>query len=192
MRVLKAVCCAAFLAAVLTPGLVADEWNKKTFLTFSGLVQIPGATLPAGTYTFELAAPDTARHVVRVTSKDGTQNYGMFMTVPNDRLDPPSENIIMFAERPAGAPQAIQLWFYPGDRIGEEFVYPKNQAMEIARTSHTAVLSSDDKVTEVSAATSAKVGRVNERGEASESSTRTTSSTSSTTTAQSTPTAPET
>ena len=48
MRVLKHLCCAAAMTAMLAPSARADEWNKKTILTFSGAVQIPGATLPAG------------------------------------------------------------------------------------------------------------------------------------------------
>jgi len=49
----------------------------------------------------------------------------------------------MFAERPAGQPQAIQVWFYPGDRIGEEFVYPKRQAMQIAKATKKGVLATE-------------------------------------------------
>src|SRR5579872_4473379 len=87
MRVINAMCCAAAIVALLAPGARADEWNKRTILTFSGPVQIPGATLPAGTYVFQLADPDNARHVVMVASKDGTKIYGMFLTIPNDRLE---------------------------------------------------------------------------------------------------------
>ena len=29
----------------------------------------------------------------------------------------------------AGQPQAAREWFYPGRSIGEEFVYPKDQAI---------------------------------------------------------------
>ena len=50
----------------------------------------------------------------------------------------------MFAERPAGSPQAAKEWYYPGRSIGEEFVYPKNQAMEIAKANNTAVPAFDE------------------------------------------------
>src|SRR5262249_7430378 len=43
-------------------------------------------------------------------------------------------------ERAAGAPPAIKSWFYPGNSIGEEFVYPRSQAMKIARANHEPVL----------------------------------------------------
>ena len=47
----------------------------------------------------------------------------------------------MFKERPAGEAVAVRSWFYDGDRAGYEFVYPKNQAMKIARANHEPVLS---------------------------------------------------
>ena len=54
MRFLKVLCCAAALTAMTAPLATAQttQWSKKTFLTFSGPVQIPGKTLAAGTYTF--------------------------------------------------------------------------------------------------------------------------------------------
>lgn len=171
MRGMKVVCCAAALVACLAPGARADEWNKRTFLTFSGPVQVPGVTLPAGTYTFEIANPDTTRHVIRVSSQDGTKTYGMFMTIPNDRMEPPDDNVVMFAERPAGIPQAIQVWYYPGDRVGEEFVYPKDQAARIAKATHKSVLATESatnasasEAERMSAMKGATVGRVDESG----------------------------
>jgi hypothetical protein len=171
MRAWKALCGAAALVAFLAPGAHADDWNKKTYLTFSGPVQVPGATLPAGTYTFELAAPDTSRHVIRVSEKDTGKNVGLFMTIPNERLDAPSDNLIMFSERPAGSPQAIQAWFYPGDRIGEEFVYPKQQAMQIAKATKKGVLATSgggvttaSEADRIAAFKGAEIGRVDETG----------------------------
>ena len=54
------------------------------FLTFTGPVQIPDVTLPAGTYVFSLVAPS----IVQVTSADRSLQYAMFFTAPVQRLDP--------------------------------------------------------------------------------------------------------
>jgi hypothetical protein len=191
MRSLITMCGALAIVACLAPGAHADEWNKKTFLTFSAPVQIPGATLPAGTYTFELANPDTSRHVIRVSEKDSGKPIGLFMTIPQDRLDPPNDNLIMFAERPAGAAQAIQAWYYPGDRIGEEFVYPKAQAMQIAKANRVGVLATEgggvanvSDPDRVAALRSASVGRVDESGRMSSDTTTATTTAQATTTAR--------
>jgi len=202
MRALKLISGALALTAFLAPGAHADDWNKRTYLTFSGPVQIPGATLPAGTYTFEIANPDTTRHVIRVSEKDSGKHIGLFMTIPNDRLDPPDDNLVMFSERAAGAPQAIQVWFYPGDRIGEEFVYPRNQAVAIAKANKKGVLStttasntSDSEESRMSAMKSASVERVDESGnptkEEPKAATTTASSSTATTTAPNAKTGPE-
>jgi hypothetical protein len=144
MRALRALCCAAALTIVVAPGARADEWNKKTILTFSGPVQIPGATLPAGSYVFKLADIPGNRHVVQVFDKDERKIYSTILAIPNDRVEPSDKPVVLFSERAAGSPQAVKVWFYPGDRIGDEFVYPKSQAMRIAKSTHQRVLATND------------------------------------------------
>jgi len=145
MRVLKAMCCAAALAAILAPGTArADQWDKLTYLTFSGPVQLPGITLPAGTYMFRLADTNSDRHVIQVFDKNRTKIYGTILTVPDKRLEPTGKNVVMFTETAKGAPAAVKAWFYPGDTYGDEFVYPRSQAMKIAKATHQPVLATAD------------------------------------------------
>ena len=171
MRVLKAMCCAAAITVALAPAARADEWNKKTILTFSGPVQIPGATLPAGSYVFKLADIAGNRHVVQVFDKDEKKIYTTMLAIPNERLEPADEPVILFAERASGSPQAVKVWFYPGDRVGNEFVYPKSQAMRIAKETHSSVLAMNDDSTAPGTAgeipssmKSAQLGRFDENG----------------------------
>src|SRR4051812_34934569 len=144
MRFVKALCCAAALTAALAPAARADEWNKKTILTFSGPIQIPGATLPAGSYVFKLADIPGNRHVVQVFDKDEKKIYTTLLAVPNQRLDPSDKPVVLFSERATGSPQAVKVWYYPGETIGNEFVYPKTQAMRIAKETHSSVLATND------------------------------------------------
>jgi hypothetical protein len=170
MRFVKALCGVAALTALLVPVARADEWNKKTILTFSGPVQIPGVTLTAGTYVFKLADLQSNRHVVQVFDKDEKKLYGTILAIPEQKLDPSDKPVVMFAERPAGSPQAVKAWFYPGETIGNEFVYPKDQAMKIARDTHQSVLSMDETSATSTdeerrdAMKSAKLSRVDESG----------------------------
>ena len=144
MRFVKTLCCAAALTIAAAPGARADEWNKKTILTFSGPVQIPGATLPAGSYVFKLADIAGNRHVVQVFDKAEKKIYTTMLAIPNQRLEPSDKPIILFSERAAGSPQAVKVWYYPGETIGNEFVYPKSQAMRIAKETHSRVLAMND------------------------------------------------
>ena len=163
MRVLKAVCCAAIVTLMAAPGVRADQWDKKTILTFSGPVQIPGATLPAGSYVFKLADLSGNRHVVQVFDKAEKKIYATLLAIPNDRMEPSDEPVVMFSERPAGSPQAVKVWYYPGERIGNEFVYPKSMAMKIAKANRQSVLAMDD-TNSSDAFKTAQVGRFDENG----------------------------
>ena len=164
MRVLKAVCFAAALTVALAPGARADEWNKKTFLTFSGPVSVPGATLPAGTYTFKLADLSGNRHVVQIFDKDEKKIYTTLMAIPNQRMEPSDKPVVMFAETPAGIPAAVKVWYYPGETIGNEFVYPKKQAIAIAKATHSTVLSTSVDSSDTEQMKTAEIGHIDENG----------------------------
>lgn len=117
----------------------ADEWNQRTTITFSGPVEIPGRVLPAGTYVFKLADSSSDRNIVQVFGKNQKNLYGTFLSIPNHRLHPAGKPIITFDERPAGSPEAVRAWFYPGDNFGHQFVYPKDKAASLAKANNTPV-----------------------------------------------------
>lgn len=122
--------------------------NEKTFMTFSNTVEMPGLTLPAGTYVFRLADTQT-RNVVQVLSQDEKDILGQWTFVQAERPRASDETVVMFKESPEGTLPAVQYWYYPGERIGKEFIYPKDQAQEIANRTGGAVLSDDGRVTAV-------------------------------------------
>ena len=136
MRTTKRV--AMWLCLVMLAVLVAraDEYNKKTVVTFNGPVEIPGKVLPAGTYVFKLFDSASDRHIVQIWNKDESQLIATVLAIPDYRLDPPNDPIITFEERAQGSPPAIRAWFYPGDNYGFEFVYPKTRATELAAANH--------------------------------------------------------
>lgn len=116
--------CFALLCATLGPSLRADTWDKKTIVTFGDSVEIPGQVLPAGTYVFKLANSSSNRHIVQIWNEDETQIFATILTIPEYRLDPAETTIFEFDERPGDSPMALRTWFYPGETIGDEFVYP--------------------------------------------------------------------
>ena len=142
--------CIALISAMFTPMTVnADDWNRKTRITFSGPVEIPGVhlagwgVLPAGTYVFKIFNSLSDRHIVQIFDKDETTVYATVLAIPNYRLKATDKTVMTFSERPAGQPEALRAWFYPGRNWGEEFVYPKARAMEIAKFTNTPVLYSE-------------------------------------------------
>ena len=133
----------ALVALAFPPRSKADEWNKKTTVTFSGPVEIPGVgaqVLPAGTYVFKLLDSDSNRHIVQIFNERGDHVYATILAIPNYRLKSTDKTVMTFSERAAGEPEALRAWFYPGNNWGQEFVYPKRRAIELARMTNLPVL----------------------------------------------------
>jgi hypothetical protein len=119
------VVAALFLAAMTPAPAGAVTYDKLAYLSFSAPVQVPGATLNAGTYRFRLTNPDTSRNVLQVLSGDGKIVYAMFHTIADSRTALTEDPMVSFRETPAGVPPAVKSLFYGGEYHGYEFVYPK-------------------------------------------------------------------
>jgi hypothetical protein len=129
---------------LMAPRAGADGWDQKTRFTFSGPVEIPGHELSAGTYVFKLVDSASDRDVVQVFNEDETHLVGVFLAIPDYHLKPAGKPIITFSERPAGSPEAVRAWFYPGENYGHAFVYSRRMAAQLARANREAVASMED------------------------------------------------
>ena len=119
--------------AVLAGRVTAQQinTNDKTFMTFTAAVEMPGVTLQPGTYVFRLADSPT-RNVVQVLDEGEKNILGQWTFVQADRPRVTEETVVMFRETREGATPAVQFWYFPGEKIGKEFIYPKDQAERIA------------------------------------------------------------
>jgi len=141
-----ALCCLLLVAAL---PIAADQWDKKTTVTFSQPIEIPGMALPAGTYVFKLLNSSSDRHIILVYNEAEDHLYKMILAINNVRLTPTDGSVFKFAEeRTVGSPKALRVWFWPGDTWGQEFVYPKAKAKELAAKAQVPVLSTEAKPTE--------------------------------------------
>ena len=139
MKTIFAVLALTLLGATLAVGARADEWNKKTVMTFSQPIEIPGQILPAGTYTFVLLDSPSDRHIVQIFNGDESHLETTVLAIPNYRLEPSGKTVLTFWETPPGQPKAVRAWFYPGDNFGQEFTYPKSMATQIAAVTRAPV-----------------------------------------------------
>ncbi len=157
--------CAATTLALLAPGVAsAQPANKRTLFTFSGTVEMPGVSLPAGKYEFRIANEDTSRDIIQVRSADGKKSYGLFTTHQSERVTPANDAEVRFMEAAAGTPPAIRTWWYPGERTGYEFVYPKQQARRIAQRTRQNVLTTKSETTTEPQTSGAELSRVTPAG----------------------------
>jgi hypothetical protein len=136
--------CLTVLCVLAAPKANADDWNRKTVITFSGPIEVPGVgaqVLPAGTYVFKVMDSQSDRHIVQILSEDETHVFTTILAIPNYRLKATDKTTITFRERPAGEPEALRAWFYPGREWGEEFVYERPRAIVLAKETNETILS---------------------------------------------------
>lgn len=136
--------CLTVLCVLAAPKAKADAWDRKTVITFSDPVEIPGIgvhILQAGTYVFKVMDVATDRHTVQIFNKDETHLITTILAIPNYRLKATDKTVITFSERPAGEPEALKAWFYPGREIGEQFVYGRARAIVLAKQTNETILS---------------------------------------------------
>ncbi|MGO9647153.1 MAG: hypothetical protein ACLPOO_03780 [Terriglobales bacterium] len=86
------------------------------------------------------------RHIVRIYNQDKSKVFTTVMALPNLRLHATHKTVITFRERPAGQPEALRAWFSPGRVWGEEFVYAKPRAIELAKEVNEPVLATSVEV----------------------------------------------
>lgn len=138
---LLGVCAAAMLMAVTAEPAAAQNFNRHTVLTFSAPVELPGVTLPAGTYVFRLSDSTSDRHVVHVLDAAGEKHIATVFAMPASRSAISEENVVTFRETAANQPLPIRYWYFPNDRFGQEFAYPKERALALAAATGESVLS---------------------------------------------------
>ena len=119
------------------------EWNKKSTLNADRQVEFPGIILEPGTYIIRLRDSGERRSSVEILNQDETQVLAKVLAVPDHRMRPEDNSEFTFHQIKHGGPQPVQTWFYSGDLVGLEFVYPKARAREIARESDSHVIASN-------------------------------------------------
>src|SRR4029450_9872829 len=86
------------------------------------------------------------KKAMQVQAKDASnKTYGMVMTISAQRPRASDNAELRFLETPAGQPAAVKTWWYPGNTIGREFIYPKAQARKLAQATNTTVRTTREK-----------------------------------------------
>ena len=107
------------------------------------------------------------RHIIQIFNQDESHLYTTILAIPNYRLKATNKTVITFRERPAGEPEALKAWFYPGREWGDQFVYDRPRAIQLATETNEPVLSTPVVLAAapVEVLTTAPVEAVNPKGE---------------------------
>jgi len=131
MKALSALLVTATIGLVAIPAAKADDYDKMTKITVNEPVRLPTMTLQPGNYSLRLLEATGNRHVVQVRDENG-KGLGLILALPNYRLVPRGKTVLQYWETAPGQPRALRAWFFPGDQFGQEFVFPKSEASQIA------------------------------------------------------------
>jgi hypothetical protein len=146
--------------------LLADDYNRRTIVTFSEPVMIAGVpvvTLEPGKYVLQLAGSQNSRNIVQVFNERGDKLFTTVLAIPNFRVVRTGKSEFTFWETPRGNPPALKAWFYPGDHWGQEFVYPTGLAAKLARdTGETVLTTPAETIAEFKTAPVAEVTKTGE------------------------------
>lgn len=110
----------------------ADTWDKKTIVSFSHPVEVPGYVLQPGIYVMKLVDSQSNRHIVQFVNERQNRVYASAIAIPAYRTQVTGRTVITFYEAAARQPEPMHYWYYPGDNFGQEFIYPKDHLREIA------------------------------------------------------------
>ncbi len=143
MQIMSAV---LFLAMAISSAFqepYSTGWNKKSTLSTDKPVEFPGVVLEPGTYVIKLKESMETRSVVEILNKDETQILATVLAIPDHEQRPDNDQEFLYFKAPESNPQPVRTWFFSGDLIGLEFVYPKSRAKEIAKAADDHVMASN-------------------------------------------------
>lgn len=123
---LTALAVAVGLAAGAASVHAGGQSTGLTYLTFSGPVALPGVTLDAGTYAFELADPNNSSIAVVVRDRNRTRPLylGLTMVVPRP-AGIGNRSTVSLGEAPRGEPTPIIAWYPSETGHGLQFIYAR-------------------------------------------------------------------
>jgi len=119
------------------------EWNKKSTLTVDEKVEFPGIVLEPGVYIIRLGESGEHRSRVEILNRDETQVLALLVAVPDHRQRENDSSEFSYHDVKWDGPRPVRSWYFSGDLVGLEFVYPKARAKEIAKDSNNYVMASN-------------------------------------------------
>jgi hypothetical protein len=121
---------AVLICGTLVPGARASEWDKKTIVTFSNAVEIPGQVLQPGAYVFKLLDSASNRNIVQVWNEEEDQLLATILAISDERPQASDKTVFNLEQFSTDSTPALRSWFYPGETAGRRFVYPQYPTTE--------------------------------------------------------------
>jgi hypothetical protein len=131
----KSLWCAVL---ALSPLVAAGFTGSPSTFTTSEPTNIPGLTLDPGSYSIRVVDHLSERYVVRIDAPGGRIHYS-FLALENPEIPKPAKAGRVLWSNPAGGKRYVRGWLLPETSFVLEFVYPKAEAVAIAKSNQARV-----------------------------------------------------
>ena len=145
MHIINALLLAAMAITSSFQDASSYQWDKKSTLNAEKQVEFPGIVLEPGVYIVRLKESGEKRSTVEILNKDESQVLATLIAVPDHRMKTDDNAEFLFHEVKTDGPLPVRSWFFSGDLVGLEFIYPKARAKEIAKETDDHVMASNTK-----------------------------------------------
>lgn len=121
------------LALGVSAAAFGQGLQTKSTLTVTDPVEVPGAILQPGTYVVKVVENTNNRNIVQFTDVAESKVFAAALCTPHvGAAQEPNTTYVYFPNHANGG-KALRTWFAPNDRFGQDFVYPHERAVELAR-----------------------------------------------------------
>lgn len=127
--------CGGLLLVAMGPAALAQTFKEhRSTLTVVEPIEVPGKVLDPGTYVIKVVETQNNRNIVQVTDVEEKTVFAMAIATPHVGLTaPPNTTFIYYPTSGGAATRTLRTWFAPNDRYGQDLVYPRARALELAR-----------------------------------------------------------
>jgi hypothetical protein len=141
---------ATLLGVASAPAAYAQSDRENSTFTVTEPIDVGGFTLQPGTYLIKVVMLESNRNMVQVTNEDQTKVFASVLATPhpiraNEEI--PASRYTYYTTAP-GQPKALRTWFARDTANGQDIIYPKRRAMELAAFTKEPVIAIPDEVKE--------------------------------------------
>jgi len=141
---------ATFIGIAPAPVASAQSDVEQTQFTTAEPLDVGSFTLQPGTYVIRTLPLDSNRYTVQVTNVEATTVFATVLAVPHPILmeEVVPEGRLVYYATGQGERKALRTWFPRDSTNGQDIVYPKHRALEIAAAAKAPVMAIPDEAKE--------------------------------------------
>jgi hypothetical protein len=141
---------ATLLGVVSAPVAYAQSDRENSTFTVTEPLEVGGFTLPPGTYLIKVVMLANNRNTIQVSNVEETKVFANVLATPHPiraNEEVPLSRYTYYATA-AGQPKALRTWFARDTANGQDIIYPKRRAMELAAAAKEPVIFIPDEAKE--------------------------------------------